>query len=327
MLTSYRQIQASAGDPAALRELVRKTKADGADLIKLFATTGLGAGGGQTMTDEQLQAACGEAKSIGLRTLVHAIGNAGALAAVKAGCNAIEHGTFLEDATLDLMRERGTYFDPNLLVLHNYLDNRASFTFTPEALQTLEKGLAPTAPADKRRLIRRAYFDLIGLPPTPEEVEAFVHDSDPMAYERVIDHMQGMVRIEQDRLFIKVTAGLVEETAHSSAFHSVDAPLHDPLPGYKIVLSFKTFDRYGNLQLTFQRKGDTGADYAADVDIDDAQGVEHIFQVLRNSVHGPTNPYDIHDILLQQKPAVDPGEKPVEDFSVIHLRGDRFDFR
>jgi imidazolonepropionase-like amidohydrolase len=150
VLTSYRQIQANAGDPAALRDLVRKTKADGADLIKLFATTGLGAGGGQTMTDEQLQAACGEAKSIGLRTLVHAIGNAGALAAVKAGCTAIEHGTFLEDSTLDLMRERGTYFDPNLLVLHNYLDNRASFTFTPEALQTLEKGLPPTVDVLRR---------------------------------------------------------------------------------------------------------------------------------------------------------------------------------
>ena len=125
--------------------------------------------------------------------------------------------------------------------------------------------------------------------------------------QRVLDHMLGMVRMEQDRLFMQVTAALVEETAHSTAsFHSVSAALHDPLPGYKIISSFKTFDRYGNLQLTFQRRGDTGVDYAVDVDIDDAQGVEHIFQVLRNSVHGPTNPYDIHDILLQQKPVVDP---------------------
>ena len=66
----------------------------------------------------------------------------------------------------------------------------------------------------------------------------------------------------------------------------------------------KTFDRYGNLQLTFQRRGVTGNDYAVDVDIDDAQGIEHLFQVLRNSVNGPTNPYDIHDILLRQTPPV-----------------------
>ncbi|HXS95798.1 MAG TPA: amidohydrolase family protein [Candidatus Limnocylindrales bacterium] len=145
VLTSLRQIQATSGDPAALKELVRKTKQDGADLIKLFATSGLGAGGGQTMTDEQIQAVCGEAKAVGLRSVVHAIGDSGARAAVLAGCTSIEHGTFLKDETLDLMVQHGTYFDPNLLVLHNYLDKRDSFTFTAEALQTLEKGLAPTA--------------------------------------------------------------------------------------------------------------------------------------------------------------------------------------
>lgn len=122
-----------------------------------------------------------------------------------------------------------------------------------------------------------------------------------------LEHFQGVVRLEQDRFFVRTSADLVEETGHSNAFHSVSAALHDPMPGYHIVSSFKTFDRYGNLQLTFQRRGDTGDDYAADVDIDDAQGFEHIFQVLRNAVEGPTNPYNIHDILLQQTPKVDPG--------------------
>ncbi len=144
ILTSLRQINDKSGDPDALRALVRQTKAEGADVIKLFATTGLGAGGNQSMTDEQINATCGEAKAVGLRAVVHAIGDPGARAAVNAGCTSIEHGTFLTDATLDLMVARGTYFDPNLLVLHNYLDNRSGFTFTPEALATLEKGIAPT---------------------------------------------------------------------------------------------------------------------------------------------------------------------------------------
>ena len=144
VLTSLRQIQANAGDPEALRALVRKTKQDGADVIKLFATSGLGAGGGQTMTDEQIQAVCGEAKAVGMRAVVHAIGDSGARAAVLAGCTSIEHGTFLTNETLDLMAQRGTYFDPNLLVLHNYLDKRESFTFTQAQLDTLEKGIAPT---------------------------------------------------------------------------------------------------------------------------------------------------------------------------------------
>jgi len=144
ILSSLRQIQDRNGDPEALRALVRKTKADGADVIKLFATTGLGAGGNQSMSDAQIQATCSEAKAVGLRSVVHAIGDAGARAAVLAGCTSIEHGTFLTDDTLKLMAERGTYFDPNLLVLHNYLDNRSGFDFSAQALDTLEKGIAPT---------------------------------------------------------------------------------------------------------------------------------------------------------------------------------------
>ena len=48
-------------------------------------------------------------------------------------------------------------------------------------------GLEPNPPADKRTLIRRAYFDLIGLPPTPGEVEAFLADTSPDAFARVVD--------------------------------------------------------------------------------------------------------------------------------------------
>ena len=52
-----------------------------------------------------------------------------------------------------------------------------------------EKGLTPNAPADRRKLIRRAYLDLLGLPPSPEAVEAFVADPAPDAYDRLIDQL------------------------------------------------------------------------------------------------------------------------------------------
>jgi mono/diheme cytochrome c family protein len=52
-----------------------------------------------------------------------------------------------------------------------------------------EKGLTPNSPAERRVLIRRAYFDLIGLPPTGEEVEKFVADADPQAYEKLLDRL------------------------------------------------------------------------------------------------------------------------------------------
>lgn len=52
-----------------------------------------------------------------------------------------------------------------------------------------ERGLAPSAAADRRTLIRRLFFDLLGLPPKPEDVEAFVADKAPEAYEKLVDHL------------------------------------------------------------------------------------------------------------------------------------------
>ncbi len=57
------------------------------------------------------------------------------------------------------------------------------------AAKLREKALKPSPPADRRTLIRRVYFDVIGLPPSPEEVESFVADPDPQAYEKLIDRL------------------------------------------------------------------------------------------------------------------------------------------
>ena len=61
--------------------------------------------------------------------------------------------------------------------------------FIRQAQQT--QGLKPNHPARKEKLIRRAFFDLIGLPPTPEQVAAFVADASPQAFEKVVDELLG----------------------------------------------------------------------------------------------------------------------------------------
>jgi imidazolonepropionase-like amidohydrolase len=159
ILTSLYQINEKTGDPEAIRALVRKSVAERADLVKLFATKSIRDGGAQSMTEQQIQAACGEAKAAGKRSLVHAHTSDGARAAVLAGCTAIEHGTMLDDSVLDLMASRGTYFDPNFLVLHNYLDNKPKFlgigNYTEDGFAHMEKAVPMITDVMRRAVARK----------------------------------------------------------------------------------------------------------------------------------------------------------------------------
>lgn len=129
------------GTPDAIRAYVRKQKAAGADLIKIMASGGM-LRGEKTLSQEQLEAACDEARKQGLRTLVHAYRDA-VRAATLAGCTQIEHGLGATDDDLRLMAEKGTYLDPQAgLVLKTYLLNKDKYVGTPFFPTTLE-GFAP----------------------------------------------------------------------------------------------------------------------------------------------------------------------------------------
>ena len=119
------------GTADEIRAYIRKQKDAGADVIKIFASQSIRQGGGMTLSQEQLNAACDEAKKLGLRTVVHAYKDA-VRAATMAGCTQIEHGTLATDDDLKLMAERGTYLDPQAgLVIENYLLNKDKYLGTP----------------------------------------------------------------------------------------------------------------------------------------------------------------------------------------------------
>jgi imidazolonepropionase-like amidohydrolase len=146
LLTSIRQLNERSGTAAEIREKVRQLKQDGADVIKIFASASIRDGGKQTMTDDQLQAACGEANALGMRTMVHAHSPESIRASVNAGCKQIEHGVFATQDVMTLMAEKGVYFDPNVgVVLQNYLANRAKYlnigNYNEEGFAYMEKGL------------------------------------------------------------------------------------------------------------------------------------------------------------------------------------------
>ncbi len=143
------------GTPDELRAFIRKQKEAGADVIKIFAAASIRQGGNMTLSPEQLNAACDEAKKQGLRVVVHAYKDA-VRAATLAGCTQIEHGTLATDDDLKLMASKGTYLDPQAgLVIENYLLNKEKYLGTPgytaEGFAAMEKILPIN-----HELVRRA---------------------------------------------------------------------------------------------------------------------------------------------------------------------------
>lgn len=120
----------------------------------------------------------------------------------------------------------------------------------------------------------------------------------------------GVYRVRPDRIFVDVDVTLRDQVKTAEAdgrFREVSGRLHTPPPGFRSAGSFKTDERYGNLQLSFFASEAAPLCFKVDADIDDAAGVLHTFQVLRNWItEGTTHPYDIHQILVFRQEASPP---------------------
>jgi hypothetical protein len=123
----------------------------------------------------------------------------------------------------------------------------------------------------------------------------------------VLSYITRLTELRGDRFFAVVPKELREETknaVHSGLFQEVDGSLHHPPKDFTRAGSYKTLDHYGNLQLTFFAKDD---EWRADIDIDDAAGLEHVFQVLRNHLtNNATHPFAIRELLVHHQ-KLDPG--------------------
>lgn len=156
LLTSLQPITYQTGGPEQMREAVRKLKAEGADLVKVFASKSMREGGTPTLSQEQLEAICDEGKKAGLRVLVHAYRDA-IQRAVLAGCTEIEHGIYASDEDLKLMAERGTWLDPQVgLVYYNYMNNKEHYlgigNYTEAGFEAMKQIHVPIIDVFKRAL-------------------------------------------------------------------------------------------------------------------------------------------------------------------------------
>jgi len=125
----------------------------------------------------------------------------------------------------------------------------------------------------------------------------------------ILPFLERINEIRGDRFFVAVSKELRQETKNSAVaglFFPAPEILHTPPEGFAHAGSFKTFDRYGNLQLSYFLNGE---DCVADIDIDGASGLEHLFQVVEHRVTGQqTHPYEVHEILMIHQ-EIDPGYK------------------
>ncbi|MDX5408317.1 MAG: amidohydrolase family protein [Chromatiaceae bacterium] len=100
------------------RKAVRQRYKEGSDLIKITATGGVlsvaKSGSNPQFTDDELAAIVSTAKDYGMKVAVHAHGKEGMERAIKAGVHSIEHGTYMDKATMAMMRKQGTYFVPTI---------------------------------------------------------------------------------------------------------------------------------------------------------------------------------------------------------------------
>ena len=145
ILTSLGQLSARTGGAEELAAEAARLADAGADAIKIFASESIRVGGGPTLSQEELDAACGAAAERGLRTLVHAHGPESASRASRAGCTTIEHGALLDRETLDLLAANGTFYDPNTyLIFANYFENQDRYlgigNYTEEGFRQMESG-------------------------------------------------------------------------------------------------------------------------------------------------------------------------------------------
>lgn len=131
--------QGVVSGPDEAREAVRLMHKYGADIIKTCATGGVlsltDAVDTPQLTQAELDAIVSEAHALRLKTAAHAHGAEGAKRAIRAGIDSIEHGTFLDEEALDMMKARGTYLVPTLMAAVGGQERMAADPGFPEVIQ------------------------------------------------------------------------------------------------------------------------------------------------------------------------------------------------
>lgn len=132
--------------PEEARKAVRQRYKEGSDVIKITATGGVLSntkdGAGAHFTEEEIKAVVATAKDYGYKVAAHAHGAEGMKRAIRAGVTSIEHGTFMDDEAISLMKQHGTYYVPTLTAGKSTADSAKIAGYYPPfvTIKALETG-------------------------------------------------------------------------------------------------------------------------------------------------------------------------------------------
>ncbi len=133
--------------PADARKAVRQRYKDGADLIKITATGGVlsvaSSGQNAQFSDEELAAIIETAKDYGFHVAAHAHGTEGMKRAIRAGVTTIEHGTYMDDETIDLFKRYGAWYVPTIIAGKWVEDKARVDGFFPEVVRPKAAAIGP----------------------------------------------------------------------------------------------------------------------------------------------------------------------------------------
>jgi imidazolonepropionase-like amidohydrolase len=206
-----------ANSPWQMRAAVRLNHKYGADVVKVCATGGVlsltDAVDTPQLTQEELDAMVDEAHALRMRAAAHAHGAEGAKRAIRAGINSIEHGTFLDDEALDLMKQKGTYYVPTLMAAQGLRErmarNAAAF---PPPIMEKARVAAATLDATVRKAIQKGVKIALG---TDAAVYPHGRNAEEMAElvrlgMRPVDALRAATSVDADLLGVSDRLGSLE---------------------------------------------------------------------------------------------------------------------
>lgn len=173
----------TANGPDEIRRVVRQRYKDGADLIKIASTGGVlslaKSGQAPLFTDEELKAVVETARDYGLKVAAHAHGDLGMQRAIRAGVSSIEHGTYMSDETIALMKEHGTYYVPTISAGRFVAEKAAVDGYFPAIVRPKAAAIGPLIQATFKRAheagVKIAFGTDQGVAPHGDNGKEFVY--------------------------------------------------------------------------------------------------------------------------------------------------------